>query len=329
MGKETGIKWTDSTFNSWWGCTKVGPACDDCYAEGVDENRSKQKASDGVLHWGHGAPRLRMSEHTRNEPYSWQRQADKFEAEHGRRRRVFTLSMGDLFDNEVPDDWRKEHFETMEACDRLEWQICTKRVSNIAKMVPEEWSRKSREVIEELPTIGEEYKRFTAGPIKYGWPQHVGVLITVVTQAEADRDVPRLLDLKKRFGIPWVGISYEPAQEGIDWRPWLNVIPVMTTSISALSGGKVGETGFHWEPTYEIGDPHRTPIKSDLDWIIFGGKSGRNWNDRPFSLDWARQTRDQCAAAGVAFFMKQVAAFRPTDDMITADLMVRQWPKGH
>lgn len=269
MGKETGIKWTDSTFNSWWGCTKVGPACDHCYAEGVDKRT-------GENHWGRGAPRRLLSEHARNEPFRWQKQADKFEAEHGRRRRVFTLSMGDLFDNEVPNEWRRQHMATMEACDRLEWQVCTKRVSNIAKMVPEHW----------VPDAGDEPRPF--------WPKHIGVLITIVTQAEADRDVPRLRELKSRFGIPWVGISYEPAQEAIDWRPHLAV-----------------------------------PYFSAVDWIIFGGKSGASWNDRPFSLDWARQTRDQCADAGAAFFMKQVAAFRPTDDMIPADLMTRQWPKGH
>lgn len=265
MGKETGIKWTDSTFNSWWGCTKVGPACDHCYAEGVDKRT-------GENHWGHGAPRRLLSEHARNEPFRWQKQADKFEAEHGRRRRVFTLSMGDLFDNEVPDEWRRRHMATVEQCDRLEWQVCTKRVSNIAKMVPAHWHAHM-------------------GP---NWPQHIGVLITVVTQAEADRDVPRLRELKSRFDIPWVGISYEPAQEAIDWRPHLAV-----------------------------------PYFSAVDWIIFGGKSGANWNDRPFSLDWARQTRDQCADAGAAFFMKQVAAFRPTDDMIPSDLMIRQWPEWH
>jgi protein gp37 len=92
MGRETGIKWTDSTYNSWWGCTKVGPACDHCYAEGVDKRT-------GENHWGHGAVRRLLSEHARNEPYRWQKQADKFYAEHGRRQRVFTLSMGDLFDN--------------------------------------------------------------------------------------------------------------------------------------------------------------------------------------------------------------------------------------
>lgn len=256
MAASTGIKWTDSTYNSWWGCTKVGPACDHCYAEGVDKRT-------GENHWGHGAQRRRVSEQARNEPYRWQRQADKFFAEHGRDRRVFTLSMGDLFDNEVDPEWRADHIETMVKCDRLQWQICTKRVSNIHKMMPDAW-------------------------LEYGWPQHIGVLITVVTQAEADRDIPRLRRLKNDYCIPWVGISYEPAQEPIEW-----------------------------------------PLLGELDWMIFGGKSGSQWNDRPFDLAWAYSTHDQCAHNGVAFFMKQVAAFRPTDDMIPADLMIRQWPRGH
>jgi protein gp37 len=38
--------------------------------------------------------------------------------------------------------------------------------------------------------------------------------------------------------------------------------------------------------------------------------------------DWARALRDQCAEAGVAFFMKQMTQKRP----IRADLAVRQYP---
>lgn len=263
MAAATGIKWTDSTYNSWWGCTKVGPACDHCYAEGVDKRT-------GENHWGHGAPRRRVSEHARYEPYRWQKQADRFFAEHGRDRRVFTLSMGDLFDNEVDPEWRADHIDTMVECDRLQWQICTKRVSNIRKMMPDAW-------------------------LEYGWPQHIGILITVVTQAEADRDIPRLRHLKNAYGIPWIGTSYEPAQELIDFSQFL----------------------------------HTGSDRTGLDWIIFGGKSGHQWNDRPFDIGWGYQTADMCEFTGTAFFMKQVAAFRPTDDMIPADLMIRQWPEGH
>jgi hypothetical protein len=33
MSEHSAISWTDATFNPWWGCTKVSPACDHCYAE--------------------------------------------------------------------------------------------------------------------------------------------------------------------------------------------------------------------------------------------------------------------------------------------------------
>ncbi|WP_394689005.1 DUF5131 family protein [Hoeflea sp.] len=299
MAAETGIAWTDSTHNPWWGCSKVGPACDHCYAEGVDRRT-------GETHWGPGVPRRRVSEAARNEAYRWQKNADKFFAEHGRDRHVFTLSMGDLFDNEVEKQWRHDHMGVMEDCDRLKWQICTKRIGNLPKMIFPAWET--------------------------AWPQHIGVLITVVTQAEADRDIPRLLDCKARFGIPWVGVSYEPAQEAIDFS---RVCLAPKRPGSARSGihidalaGRYCESGMPYIGEWDInGPPPRRP-RAHLDWIIFGGKSGPKWNDRPFDLEWGRQTRDRCTAAGVAFFMKQVAAFRPTHDMVPEDLRIRQFPEA-
>lgn len=37
MAETTHIAWTQSTFNPWIGCTKVGPGCDHCYAEARDK----------------------------------------------------------------------------------------------------------------------------------------------------------------------------------------------------------------------------------------------------------------------------------------------------
>lgn len=31
MGQQTGIQWCHATFNPWWGCEKVSPACKHCY----------------------------------------------------------------------------------------------------------------------------------------------------------------------------------------------------------------------------------------------------------------------------------------------------------
>ncbi|WLB69144.1 DUF5131 family protein [Bradyrhizobium elkanii] len=56
------------------------------------------------------------------------------------------------------------------------------------------------------------------------------------------------------------------------------------------------------------------------DWVIVGGESGRQ--PRHMHPDWARYMRDECAVAGVPFFMKQMTGKKPIPD----DLMVRQFP---
>ncbi len=56
------------------------------------------------------------------------------------------------------------------------------------------------------------------------------------------------------------------------------------------------------------------------EWVIVGGESGPG--ARPMADEWAYMLRDQCRAAGVAFFMKQMAKKAP----IPADLMVREFP---
>jgi protein gp37 len=53
-------------------------------------------------------------------------------------------------------------------------------------------------------------------------------------------------------------------------------------------------------------EPLLGPVTLDLTgihWVIVGGESGPG--ARPMHPDWARSVRDQCAAAGVAFFFKQ------------------------
>ena len=50
-----------------------------------------------------------------------------------------------------------------------------------------------------------------------------------------------------------------------------------------------------------------------LDWVIVGGESGRGPNIRPMHPDWARQVRDDCAAAGVPFFFKQWGEWREVE----------------
>lgn len=128
MAETTGIEWTDSTFNPWWGCTKISPACDHCYAADLDKRT-------GGDHWGN-VPRRRTSEKNWNEPRRWQKRAAEFMAEHGRKRRVFCASMADVFDNQVDQAWRDDLWALIRECPDLDWLLLTKRPQNIADMLP-------------------------------------------------------------------------------------------------------------------------------------------------------------------------------------------------
>jgi len=203
VSEHSAIEWTDATVNFWWGCTKVGPGCDHCYAE----TWSKRT---GENIWGVGVPRRKIKGATAliyklENGYSW------FYADNDRRRRVFIQSMSDLFDVEVPIEWFAEGWGCIKVCSHLGIQIVTKRISVVEKR---------------LAAIGETT-----------WPQHAGLIISVVNQAEADRDIPRLIELKRKLGIPWIGLSMEPLLGDVILKPeWL----------------------------------------AELGWVIVGGESGKN-----------------------------------------------------
>jgi protein gp37 len=97
--------------------------------------------------------------------------------------------------------------------------------------------------------------------------------------------------------------------------------------------------GLRWV-SYEpaLGPVDFTPWLPAISWIIVGGESGSQ--ARPFDLAWARQTIEQCRAAGVAPFVKQMGIrtmeygqrFPPKDihdlSLWPADLRVREYPRS-
>src|SRR5690242_8701647 len=133
MGKDSAIEWTDHTFNPWWGCDEISPACDFCYAKawarrlGMSELWEGERRTFGEKHW--------------SEPLKWNAEA----ARAGRRARVFCVSMGDIFDNKAPAAERERLWRLIEATPHLTWQLLTKRIGNAAKMLPEEWLERPRE----------------------------------------------------------------------------------------------------------------------------------------------------------------------------------------
>jgi protein gp37 len=132
MGENSGIEWTDHTFNPWWGCVKVSEACTHCYAETFAKRMGTA--------WGPSARRKFFGDNHWQEPVKWNRRA----GEQGRRRRVFCASMADVFEMlppEHPDhdrmaDERWRLFKLIDATPNLDWLLLTKRPDNARHYFP-------------------------------------------------------------------------------------------------------------------------------------------------------------------------------------------------
>lgn len=134
MGQHSAIEWTDHTFNPWWGCVKVSPACDHCYAESFAKRT-------GNAVWGKDAPRRFFGDKHWAEPLKWNAAAEHA----GKRARVFCASMADVFEDRRDLDAQRDRlWALIEATPWLDWQLLTKRPGNIARMVPAEWLRAPR-----------------------------------------------------------------------------------------------------------------------------------------------------------------------------------------
>jgi len=266
MAEKTSIEWCDATFNPWMGCTRVSPACDDCYAA-----RSTPARTMGI-EWGAGQPRRRTSASNWSEPPKW---AKAMPARLGRRPRVFCASLADWLDNEVPIEWLVDLLDLIRRTPELDWLLLSKRIGNWRKRL-EEAARHlegGHELM--LPAMVEQW---LAGKP----PANVWLGSTVVNQEEADRDVPKLLAVPARVRF----LSVEPMLGRVDLCEPFGIWWNQTTGA--------------WVHDGESGGIH---------WVICGGESGPK--ARPMSPDWARSLRDQCAAAGAPFLLKQWGEWLP------------------
>ena len=275
MGKDSSISWTDHTFSPWWGCTKISPGCEHCYADSFSQRVGHGKRLPMI--WGPRAERRFMSDAHWREPVKWNRAAEKA----GKRARVFCASMADVFeDRRDLLEARARLWTLVGMTPHLDWLLLTKRPENAQRL----WSAAARAV--ELAEIDQSI---------LVWNSNVWLGTTCEDQRRANERLPHLLAVPAAVRF----VSYEPAIGPVDFtrivereRPG----PPFPASVEfdALRGF-CGST------------PDRdTPAVNGLDWIIVGGESGPG--ARPFDLAWMRSTINQCKAAGVAVFVKQLGA---------------------
>jgi len=302
MSDRSKIEWTDASWNPVRGCTRVSAGCGGpgdkggCYAEQIaarfsDPGRPFHGFAERTAKGGRWTGKVALVEDMLLKPLSWRRP-----------RHIFVNSMSDLFHESLPDAAIDRVFAVMALCPEHTFQVLTKRPARM------------REYCGDRETYwGGE----TPWPLRNVW---LGT--SVEDQATADERIPHLLATPAAVRF----VSYEPALGPVDFGRW---IFDWGCDRCGYSGGETkdhcpncGWVGFVAGEIGEAACPACKELLSDyyacpnceatdefgatgsfIDWIICGGESGPN--ARPMHPDWARSVRDQCAAAGVAFFFKQ------------------------
>lgn len=346
MGEQSKISWCDSTANFWSGCTKVylpglkadQSGCDNCYAEEL----SGRFPTFGK--WGKGQPRrlhesaFKMAHKLNRKPWvcdecgkAWHENPSRGELHpchcgaEFHRRRIFSLSLGDWLDPEVPVEWLARMLDTTRQCDQVEWILCTKRPELFEQriMAVQDWSADFR-----FSGNGDRTNWYNTHCMSAAWrlespPNHITLLASVENQAAADERIPQLL----RIPAARRGLSLEPLLGPVS----LSFIPPINKNAPCVTDALTGIT--YW-PDNDQDEGEK------LDWLIIGGESGKN--ARPCNIDWVRSLVRQGQAAGVPVFVKQLGsnahgsygrklsyshqkAGDPSE--WPEDLRVQEWPK--
>ncbi len=161
MSANSKIEWTHHTFNPWWGCARVSPGCEHCYAEAF----AKRTGNDV---WGPAADRRFFGEKHWDEPRKWNAAAAKV----GERHRVFCASMADVFeDRRDLDVERTRLWQLIDETRHLDWLLLTKRPENVDRLMPPRWRGGAANVW--LGTTIEDQKRADERIphlLLHGWP---------------------------------------------------------------------------------------------------------------------------------------------------------------
>ncbi len=291
MSDDTGISWTNATWNPIRGCTRVSEGCRHCYAERV----AARFSGPGQPYEGLAVRKLRViSDDEQRVEARWTGDV-RFVAEHladplrwRRPRRIFVNSMSDLFHEALTNEQIAAVFGVMAAAGSHTFQVLTKRSRRMREWFA--WAR--RDFTDRQRGIASAPNTFRAmldaafdvlGPpskpaLDAAWHAH-------------DDD---------RWPLPnvWLGVSAENQAAADERIPDLLATPAAVRWVSAEPLLGPLNLNAKCPPFYA---PH---LRSDrISWVVAGCESGPG--ARPADVEWFRALRDQCATAGVAFFLKQ------------------------
>lgn len=320
---DTAIEWTrgpdgrkGKAWNPTTGCNDdiVSPGCERCYARRMANRLAGRYGYPG------------------DEPFRVTLHPDRLDAPlHWRKpRRVFVDSMGDLFHEDVPDEFIAAVFGVMAACPQHTFMVLTKRAERMAEWfgnplslldTTEEAAASAAERLADViwDARGNDRWKYNGPPPENlakrrpwpGWPlPNVYLGVTAEDQQRADERIPLLFQTPAAVRF----VSVEPMLGPVDIEYPETLYP--DGPQYCCPGHECGCMGKPIDPPLRWG-----PYDSGLDWAICGAETGPG--ARPMNPAWARSLRDQCRAAGVPFFFKKPSPGQQTP----SDLAIREWPE--
>jgi protein gp37 len=231
-------------------------------------------------------------------------------------RRIFVNSMSDLFHPAVKDEWIDRIFAVMALAPQHTFQVLTKRPERMLKYCDavndsDDLAVASCELAEQHG--GQGFDFFKTKRIELPLP-NVWLGVSCENQETADERIPLLLQTPAAVRF----ISAEPLLSSIDLHNERSV----GDDYDWLTGDN-----YDWPD----GTARSRPARPRLDWVIVGGESGPG--ARFGDGEWIRSIVQQCSAARVPVFVKQMGTRPHLKDRKggdpsewPADLRVRQFP---
>lgn len=285
MSATTNISYVDSTFNPWYGCTKVSAGCKNCFAE-------RWAARFKMAEWGPGKPRRMASEAKWREALRWSKHdavfslackcGDRFapasldaliSCPHcktpgsqmaARPRRILT-DLCDWLDRDAPPEYLAKFLGLIQRTPNLQWMLLTKR--------PNQFMDRLQDVITYM------YSASGAGP--------------------HDETVTDSLAWRWLYGQApsnvWFGVSCEN-QNAAEWRiEQARRIPAVRRWVS-------------FEPL--IGPIQLSGVLMDgIHFAVIGGESCKPRSDaRPCDVSWIRKMLDTLRRYNIPTHVKQIGS---------------------
>ncbi len=312
MSDTTSIEWTDASWPVVTGCTHISPGCDRCYSARLTSTRLRHLPEyAGLASNGRFNGTVRCLPDRLDWPLKWRKP-----------KRIFVSDMADLFHDQVPDEYLVRVFDVMLNARRHTFQVLTKRHARMRSFVTRYLSGEfAAEPLDRAPLAATVDRP----------PANVWLGVSAEDQKWADIRIPALLDTPAAIRF----VSAEPLLGPIDLSSWIGADHGASPGDLPAPGGrgKAGgdRGGLRSGVPDDLSDSTR---RSSISWLIAGGESGSG--ARPCELSWLRSLHDQCASAGVPYFLKQLGsvAGREWDagpkggdwDKWPEDLRVREFP---